>query len=129
VITHSMPDIAETQLCCLSLTDLSQVHRLIARVLFAVAMLKRRCACQVISQLRSARALAVVACTSKLFRAASDLAFRCVITDCSAPALELWSVAQCIQTHLVSISSLLFLQGPMHQHTKKPNLQQCMQLS
>ncbi|KAL3147830.1 hypothetical protein ABBQ32_002554 [Trebouxia sp. C0010 RCD-2024] len=44
----------ETQLACLSVTDLSQV----------------------LSKLHSARALAIVACTSKLFSAASHLAFR-----------------------------------------------------
>ncbi|KAL0020272.1 hypothetical protein WJX79_008274 [Trebouxia sp. C0005] len=55
-----MPDSSETQLSCLSLVDLSQV----------------------LSHLHSAKALAVVACTSKLWKSASDLAFRdlCIST-------------------------------------------------
>lgn len=55
-----MPDSGETHLSCLSLIDLSQV----------------------LSQMHSAKALAVVACTSKLWKAASDLAFRdlCIST-------------------------------------------------
>ena len=95
VITRKMSDSADTQMSCLSVTDLSQVRVCAQTETFEVLCSTKtepKLLVLGVCPLHSARALAIVACTNKLSRAAAALAFRC---------------AQCHQLTLLTTQKLL----------------------